>query len=460
MPRSSPAALPRSAPRAGRALPSALAFAVALAAALALRAAAPPLAAADQSALVVKATVADPITPVSARFMIAAIDAAAERSADLALILLDTPGGLDTAMRDAVKKILSSEVPVAVYVAPPGSRAASAGVFITMAAHVAAMAPGTNIGAAHPVNIGGQMDSTMAGKVTNDAVAYARSIARRRGRNEEWAERAVRESVALSSADAVRERVVDLEAPTVDSLLAMIDGREVEVPGAVGGRVVLRTRDARVETFKMTFRDRVLAVVTNPNVAYVLMLIGIYGIIFELSNPGAVLPGILGAISLILAFYAFQSLPLNFAGVLLLLLGIVLLVLEVKVTSHGVLTLGGITALTLGSLMLVRSPLPFLRISLAVIVPAVLVTAGFFLAVVGAGLRAQRRRHATGGEALVGERAVARTALRPRGQVVVQGEIWNAASALPVEAGEEVVVDAVEGLLLRVSPPKREERTP
>jgi membrane-bound serine protease (ClpP class) len=406
--------------------------------------------------LVLRAVVADPITPVSARFMTQLIDAAEERGADLALILLDTPGGLDTAMREAVKRILASEVPVAVYVAPPGSRAASAGVFITMAAHVAAMAPGTNIGAAHPVNLGGGMDSTMAEKATNDAVAYARSIARRRGRNEEWAERAVRESVALSSADAVRERVVDLEAPTVDSLLAAIDGREVDAGGATR---LLRTRGARIEEFETTFRDRVLAVISNPNVAYVLMLLGVYGLIFELSNPGAVLPGILGGISLILAFYAFQSLPLNYAGVLLVLLGMILLVLEVKVTSHGVLTIGGVASFTLGSLMLVRSPLPFLRVSLAVIAPAVLTTAAFFLAVVGAGLRAQRRRHATGQEALVGERAVARTPLSPRGQVMLHGEIWNAESSAPADAGRTVIVDRVEGLLLRVTPAEPEERS-
>ncbi len=407
--------------------------------------------------LVVQATVSDPITPVSARFIVQAIAEAEERSADLALILLDTPGGLDTSMREIVKKILSSEVPVAVYVAPPGSRAASAGVFITMAAHVAAMAPGTNIGAAHPVNIGGGMDSTMTGKVTNDAVAYARSIARKRGRNEEWAEDAVRRSVALSSADAVRDRVVDLAAPTVDSLLAAIDGRTVEV---AGGEIVLRTRGARVEEFRTTLRDRILAVISNPNVAYILMLIGVYGIFFELSNPGAILPGILGGISLILAFYAFQSLPLNYAGVLLILLGIILLILEVKVTSHGILSIGGITSLLLGSLMLVRSPLPFLRVSLVVIVPAVAATAAFFLLVVGAGIRAQRRRHTFGPEALIGARAVASTPLDPRGQVTFQGEIWSAESSAPVESGAVVVIDEVDGLLLRVSPMKWEETNP
>ncbi len=407
--------------------------------------------------LVLLATVADPITPVSARFITQAIDAGERRRAEMVLIRLDTPGGLDTSMRDIVKRILSSEVPVAVYVAPPGSRAASAGVFITMAAHVAAMAPGTNIGAAHPVSIGGQMDSTMAGKVTNDAVAYARSIARRRGRNEEWAERAVRESVALSSADAVRERVVDMEIPTVDSLLAAIDGREIEV---AGGPVRLRTRGARIEEIEMTLRDRILATITNPNVAYILMLLGVYGLIFELSNPGAIVPGIVGGICLILAFYSFQSLPLNYAGVLLILLGIVLLILEVKVTSYGGLTIGGVASLTLGSLMLFRSPLPFLRISLSVLVPAVAMTTVFFLFIVGAGLRAQRRRHATGSEALIGARAVARTELSPRGQVMISGELWNAVSSAPVSAGREVVIERVEGLLLRVAPAQREEGKP
>jgi len=419
-----------------------------------LGAATPPAAAEssiadDPEALVLRADVVQPITPASARFMMRAIDDAGDRGAALLVIQLDTPGGLMDSMRDVVKRMLASETPIAVFVAPPGSRAASAGVFITMAAHVAAMAPGTNIGAAHPVNVGAQMDSTMSEKVTNDAVAYARSIAERRGRNAEWAERAVRESVSLGSTDAVRENVVDLEAPTVDSLLALIDGREVEV---LGGRVTLRTAGARVEEITPSLRDRVLAVVSNPNVAYILMLIGIYGMIFELSNPGAVLPGILGFICLVLALYSFQSLPLNYAGVLLILFGIVLLILEVKITSHGALTIGGIAALTLGSLMLVRSPSPFVRISLGVIFAGVATTAAFFLLVVGAGIRAQRRRRVSGREGLIGERAVARTPLDPRGQVMIQGELWSAISSSPVATGSEVIVERVEGLLLRVRP--------
>lgn len=419
-----------------------------------LGAATPPAAAEssiadDPEALVLRADVVQPITPASARFMMRAIDDAGDRGAALLVIQLDTPGGLMDSMRDVVKRMLASETPIAVFVAPPGSRAASAGVFITMAAHVAAMAPGTNIGAAHPVNVGAQMDSTMSEKVTNDAVAYARSIAERRGRNAEWAERAVRESVSLGSTDAVRENVVDLEAPTVDSLLALIDGREVEV---LGGRVTLRTAGARVEEITPSLRDRVLAVVSNPNVAYILMLIGIYGMIFELSNPGAVLPGILGFICLVLALYSFQSLPLNYAGVLLILFGVVLLILEVKLTSHGALTIGGIAALTLGSLMLVRSPSPFVRISLGVIFAGVATTAAFFLLVVGAGIRAQRRRRVSGREGLIGERAVARTPLDPRGQVMIQGELWSAISSSPVATGSEVIVERVEGLLLRVRP--------
>ncbi|MFN0151312.1 MAG: NfeD family protein [bacterium] len=381
--------------------------------------------------------------------MMRAIDDADERGAALLVIQLDTPGGLMDSMRDVVKRMLASETPIAVFVAPPGSRAASAGVFITMAAHVAAMAPGTNIGAAHPVNVGAQMDSTMNEKVTNDAVAYARSIAQRRGRNADWAERAVRESVSLASFDAVRENVVDVEAPTVDSLLALIDGRSVET---LAGAVTLRTAGARVEEITPSLRDRVLAVVSNPNVAYILMLIGIYGMIFELSNPGAVLPGIAGFICLVLALYSFQSLPLNYAGVLLILFGIVLLILEVKITSHGALTIGGIAALTLGSLMLVRSPSPFVRISLGVIIPGVATTAAFFLLVVGAGIRAQRQRRVSGRDGLLGERAVARTPLDPRGQVMIQGELWNAISSSPVATGSEVIVESVEGLLLRVRP--------
>jgi membrane-bound serine protease (ClpP class) len=403
--------------------------------------------------VVLRADVSLPITPASARFMIRAIDEAEERHAQLLVFRLDTPGGLMDSMRDIVKRIFASEVPIAVYVAPPGSRAASAGVFITMAAHVAAMAPGTNIGAAHPVNAGGPMDSTMAGKVTNDAVAFARSIAERRGRNAEWAESAVRESVSLGASAAVREQVVDFEAPTLDSLLALIDGREIET---LAGTTRLATRGVEPEEITPNLRDRILGVVSNPNIAYILMLIGLYGMIFELSNPGAIVPGILGFICLVLALYSFQSLPLNYAGVLLILFGIVMLILEVKIVSHGALTIGGIAALLFGSLMLVRSPSPFVRISLAVIIPGVATTAAFFLFIVGAGLSAQRRRRVAGREGLVGERAVARTALAPRGQVFIQGEIWNAISSSPVTAGAVVVVDSVEGLLLRVRPSEKE----
>jgi membrane-bound serine protease (ClpP class) len=223
--------------------------------------------------------------------------------------------------------------------------------------------------------------------------------------------------------------------------------------------VRLRTRGARVEEIEMTLRDRVLATISNPNVAYILMLLGVYGLIFELSNPGAIVPGIVGGICMILAFYAFQSLPLNFAGVLLILLGILLLILEVKVTSYGGLTIGGIAALTLGSLMLVRSPLPFLRVSLGVIAPAVVTTAAFFLFIVGAGIRAQGRRRVMGREALEGSRAVAKTDLAPNGQVMVLGELWNARASSPVRAGREVIVDRVEGLLLRVTPAEEENRT-
>ena len=404
--------------------------------------------------IVLSAEVSQPITPASVRFMMRAIEEAEERHAQLLVFQLDTPGGLMDSMRDIVKRILASEVPVAVYVAPPGSRAASAGVFITMAAHVAAMAPGTNIGAAHPVNAGGPMDSTMAGKVTNDAVAFARSIAERRGRNADWAERAVRESVSLSASEAVRQHVVDLEAHTIEFLLESIDGRQIET---FAGSAILHTRDATIEEITPNLRDRILGVVSNPNIAYILMLIGIYGMIFELSNPGAIVPGILGFICLVLALYSFQSLPLNYAGVLLILFGIVMLILEVKIVSHGALTIGGIAALLFGSLMLVRSPSPLFRISLAVIIPGVATTAAFFLFIVGAGLSAQGRRRMTGREGLVGARAVARTALAPSGKVFVQGELWNAESSAPVTAGAEVVVESVEGLLLRVSPSEKEK---
>jgi membrane-bound serine protease (ClpP class) len=390
------------------------------------------------------------ITPVTVRLLAGALERAQADGAQALIVQVNTPGGLERSMRSMVQAILGSPVPVIVYVAPTGARAASAGVFITMAAHVAAMAPATNIGAAHPVAIGGGADKEMIKKVENDAAAFARSIATERGRNAEWAEKAVRSSVSATEREAVRLKVVDLVAESVPDLLAKIDGRSVKT---ARGPVTLATRDAAVRVIEVRFRDKFLALISDPNVAYLLMLGGMLGIFFELSNPGAILPGVIGGICLILAFYAFQSLPVNWAGLLLILFGVVLLVAEIKVVSHGVLAIGGVVAMLLGSLMLYDTPeTTGIRLSWYVIVPAVGTTAGLVFFAVSMGIRALYRPAVTGESAMVGRRAVARSALAPEGQVLIDGELWRAVSPdARIEAGEAVQVTAVDGLTLTVT---------
>jgi membrane-bound serine protease (ClpP class) len=389
------------------------------------------------------------ITPVTVRLINAAIERAQAEHAQALILQLNTPGGLERSMRSIVQGILNSDIPVIVYVAPTGARAASAGVFITMAGHVAAMAPATNIGAAHPVAVGGGMDKEMSKKVENDAAAFARAIATERGRNVEWAEKAVRASVAATEREAVKLRVVDLVADDVSDLLAKINGRTVKTRL---GMVTLNTKDAPVKRIEIRFRDRFLAVITDPNIAYILMMVGMLGIFFELQNPGAILPGIIGGISLILAFFAFQSLPINWAGVLLILFGVLLLIAEIKIASHGVLTIGGVVAMVLGSFMLYEAPELGFRVSWTVILPTVGAMAGLVAWAVSAGVRAMMKRPVTGSEGMIGRVAVARSALGPEGQVQVDGEIWRAVSeggAIP--AGEKVRVTAVDGLTLTVS---------
>jgi membrane-bound serine protease (ClpP class) len=392
------------------------------------------------------------ITPVTVRLITTAVERAQSERAQALILQLDTPGGLERSMRSIVQTILNSEVPVIVYVAPTGARAASAGVFITMAAHVAAMAPATNIGAAHPVSVGGGTpDKEMVKKIENDAAAFARTIAAERGRNAEWAEKAVRSSVSATEREAVKLKIVDLIADNIPDLLVKVDGRTVKT---AKGTVTLQTKDAHVKKIEIRFRDRFLALITDPNVAYILMMIGMLGIFFELSNPGAILPGVLGGISLILAFFAFQSLPINWAGLLLILFGVILLIAEIKVVSHGILTIGGVVAMLLGSMMLYDAPEAgsALRISWWVIVPAVGSTAGLVVFALSYGVRALYRTPTTGAPGMVGQTAVARTPLAPEGQVAVQGELWRAvAQDGPVAAGEPVTIVGVDGLTLTVA---------
>jgi membrane-bound serine protease (ClpP class) len=388
------------------------------------------------------------ISPVTVRLVETALTRAQADGAGVLVIQLDTPGGLERSMRAICQRLLNAEIPVVVYVSPTGARAASAGVFITMAAHVAAMAPATNIGAAHPVAIGGGVDKESMKKIENDAAAFARTIATERGRNAEWAEKAVRQSVSITEREAVKLKVVDLIADSLPDLLEKIDGRAVKT---TKGPVTLQTRGAVVKAIEIGFRDRVLNVITDPNIAYILMMLGMLGLFFELSNPGVVLPGVIGGISLILAFFAMQSLPINFAGLLLILFGIVLFIAEIKVVSHGILAVGGIVALALGSLMLFDAPEIGFRVSWRVILPTVGATAAIFLVAVGAGLRALSSRSPVGGPAMVGQIGVAQGVLSPDGQVLVHGELWRAvARDGPVAEGAKVRVVEMNGLTLTV----------
>jgi len=396
---------------------------------------------------IVVITVDSVVNPVMSEFITKSIDQAEENHDELLVIQLDTPGGLDTSMRSIVKKIIASKVPVVVYVAPSGARAASAGVFITLAAHVAAMAPGTNIGAAHPVGVGGDMDKTMAEKAVNDAAAYIKSLAEKRDRNAEWAEQAVRESVSITEQEALKLKVIDFISPDLKSLLDRIDGMTVKTSER---DVTITTKGITVQQRDMGIRSKVLDIISNPNVAYLLMLIGFYGIFFELTSPGSILPGVIGVLSLILALYSFQTLPVNYAGLLLILLAVVLFILEIKVTSFGLLTIGGIISMTIGSLMLFDSPIPFFRLSLSVIIPSIFVTVALFVLTISLVIKAHKRRPATGAEGLIGLTGTAKTDIFSGGSVFLHGEIWSAWSNEQIRKGEEVIVEEVQDLKLKV----------
>ncbi len=389
----------------------------------------------------------DPIPPVVAEYIVRSINEAEVDKALCLIIQLDTPGGLDLAMRDIIKGIMASEVPVVVFVGPSGARAASAGALITLAAHVAAMAPGTNIGAAHPVNLGGKMDETMSAKVANDAAAYIESIAEKRGRNKEWAIKAVRESVSISETEALNENVVDLVAEDLPDLIGKIDGREVEMPS---GTTTLETKGVSVNRKAMGFRDIILKALANPNIAYILFMAGLAGLYFEFSNPGAIFPGVIGGISIILAMYSMQSLSANYAGVLMILLAVVLFILELKITSFGLLALGGTVALTLGSLMLFDSSVPAMRVSLSVIVPTVVLVSSVFVLAIYLVVKAQRSRPTTGREGLLNLTGEAISDIAEQGRVFVHGEYWNARSDSSIPKGSRIRVIRVDGMLLTV----------
>ncbi|GAB4346043.1 MAG: hypothetical protein Kow0099_26930 [Candidatus Abyssubacteria bacterium] len=460
----------------------------------------------------------DIINPATAEYISRSIEAAENDGAECLIIQLDTPGGLLTATRKIVKDELNADIPIVVYVAPSGSRAGSAGVFITIASHIAAMAPSTNIGAAHPVDIGGEEEregwreafkelekklrqvereqeeaekktreqaeqsdqepdaaeptdteetpsdeqeepeeqeeeetpgGVMGEKVLKDTIAWTRAIAELRGRNAEWAVRAVTKSDSITETEALEKNVVDLVATSLDDLLQKIDGREVTLPHEV---VTLSTKDIRIVRIDMTFRQRVLNAISHPNIAYILMMLGFFGLLFEVTHPGIGFPGVAGAICLILAFYSFQALPVNYAGVLLILLSIALFVAEVKVTSYGLLTLGGLVCMTLGSLMLIDTPFEFMRISYSIVFPMVLTTAAIVVFLVTLVIRAHSRRTSTGMDYFVGTIGKAETDIAPDGKIFIHGEIWNAHSTRPVKKGDKVKVLKADGMTLEVEP--------
>ena len=434
------------------------------------------------------------IGPVVEEYIQQGIEQAEAEKAMALLIHLDTPGGLLNSTRKIVKAILGANVPVIVYVAPDGARAGSAGVFITLAANIAAMAPSTNIGAAHPVTVGdqpGRQDKDEEGlrellrqllreregqkpgeektesqqnksgtdkepmeeKILNDTVAWVTSIAEKRGRNAEWAVKAVTESASITADEALSEGVIDLIAKDVDDLLAQINGRVVTLPN---GDKTLQTASVTLIDRPMSGRQNLLSVLINPNIAYILMMIGFYGLLFEVTHPGAWFPGIAGVISLILAFYAFNTIPTNFAGLALIIVALALFIAEAFVPSFGLLTVGGVVSMLLGSIFLIDSPFELMQVSYAVIFPVVAATAFIAVFLVTLAVRSQRTRTSTGLESMVGQIAVAKTDIQPQGKVFIVGELWNATSDEPITAGDEVEIISGEGMLLKVKKAKKE----
>jgi membrane-bound serine protease (ClpP class) len=389
--------------------------------------------------------VADAISPGTAEFIKSGIQKAEENQAAAVIIELDTPGGLAESMRIIVQNILASQVPVVVFVTPSGARAASAGVMITMAADVAAMAPGTNIGAAHPVGAGGKdIDGKMSEKVINDMVAQAKSVAEKRGRNAKWVEDAIRESVSVTETEALEENIIDLIASDTDDLIKQLNGRDLKDRG------VLNLANVKKVVLEETLRTKILKTISNPNIAYILMMIGLAGLYFELSHPGAIFPGVIGAIALILAFFALQTLPVNYAGILLIILAIIFFIMEMKITSYGLLSVAGIVSLLLGSLMLFEGDTPDVKLSLRVLLPTVILISGFFVAVASLVFRAQISKPTTGSKGLVGEIGVVKKALTPEGKVFVHGELWNARAKEPLDENVKVRVVKVVNLILEV----------
>lgn len=397
------------------------------------------------------------INPVSASYLIDNISKANLDSnfTECIIIQMDTPGGLMTSMRKIIKSMMNSELPIIVYVSPQGARAGSAGVFITYASDLAAMAPGTNIGAAHPVNVGGgfsfNKDTTdtdiLKEKVTNDAVAFIKSLAEKHNRNAEWAEKSVRKSASITEVEAIENNVIELIADDLDDLIEKLDGHDVK------GKL-LSTKKTNLVFKEFGVHRKILDIISEPNVAYILMILGFWGLVFEIRNPGAVFPGVFGAVCLILAFFAFQILPINYTGVALIFVAIIFFILEVFVTSFGLLTIGGIIIMTLGSMMLIdfsEAPKELFAISLNVIIPIVVLTALFFIFAFAMALKAMKNQATTGQEGMVGLEGICLSDITEKsGQVRVHGEIWNAISSETIEQGDIVIVEKIENMKLTV----------
>ncbi len=417
------------------------------------------------------------IGPATSDFFIRGLDKARDDNASLVIIRMNTPGGLDTSMREIIKHILASPVPVVSYVSPPGSRAASAGTYILYASHVAAMAPATNLGAATPVKLApGGIDTpkppepenkedkektesdapkggAMERKIVNDAVAYIRGLAKLRGRNADWAEKAVREGVSLTAEDALEAKVIDLVAKDVDDLMTQLQGRTVTIRDDT---VALETEGMKIEILEPDWRNRILGIITNPNVAYILMLLGIYGLFFELSNPGAIFPGVVGGICILLALYAFHVLPVDYAGIALILLGIALMVAELFAPSFGILGIGGAVAFVIGSMILIDTEIEAFRISIPLIVAVAIVTALFVFTIVSLAIKQRNKPIVSGKEEMLGSIGEATSAFDEIGQIRIHGELWEAKSKDPVGEGQKVRVYDMQGLTLLVEPLKKE----
>ncbi|MBI4547383.1 MAG: nodulation protein NfeD [Ignavibacteriae bacterium] len=395
-------------------------------------------------------TIDGAINPASADYIHEEIQHAIAEQAECLIIQLNTPGGLLKSTRVIVSDLLNSPIPIIVYVSPSGAQAASAGLFVTLAAHVAVMAPGTNIGAAHPVTIGEQKDSIMIEKATNDAAAFIRTISEKRKRNIKWAEDAVRKSYSITETEALRDTVIDKIAANIPELLEHLDGKTIHT---ASGKKTLQTKNATITMAEKSFQQKLLDVLSDPNIAYIFMILGIYGLLFELYNPGSILPGIVGFICLVLAFYSLHTLPINYAGLALIMFAIILFLLEIKIVSHGLLTIGGVISLALGSIMLIKtdSILDVVAISWEVIFSVIIFSVIFFVFALSMGIRAQRRKPTTGSQGIIGEIGETLSDLKPDGQIKVHGEIWLATSLDgTLKKGTKVKVEDIENLSLKV----------